>query len=113
MFFNHITDITKLKQTYRTLSKIYHPDNGGDTEKFKELNEEYNNQKKFIHTGKRPITERTAPPTPPKNSQQDFVSEFMKHPLVQQYAPKIIDSISDKIKQSLMDSLSNANNGKK
>jgi hypothetical protein len=31
--------MTKIKAAYKKLAKIYHPDVGGDTEKFKRLNE--------------------------------------------------------------------------
>ncbi|NLK65992.1 MAG: J domain-containing protein [Campylobacteraceae bacterium] len=42
-FFNIITRITKedLRKKYLELSKAYHPDLGGDEEKFKKLNKSY------------------------------------------------------------------------
>ena len=41
-----ITDTSELKKKFRELAKIYHPDNGGDSDKFNALMEEYRNWNK-------------------------------------------------------------------
>lgn len=105
MFFNHITDTEKLKSTYRQMSKLYHPDaDGGDEQKFKELTAEYKAQKVFLLTGKRPSEQsHKKKPHTPQNS--DFMSELLKHPIVQEYAPIAIDHLSTTIKNKLMEAL--------
>ena len=105
MFFNHITDSEKLKSAYRQMSKLYHPDvEGGDEQKFKELTAEFKAQKVFIQTGKRPnVQSHKKVPTNTQNS--DFMSELLKHPIVQEYAPIAIDHLSTTIKNKLMEAL--------
>ncbi len=41
-----ITDTSEIKKKFRELAKIYHPDNGGDSDKFNALMEEYRNSNK-------------------------------------------------------------------
>lgn len=41
-----ITDTSEIKKKFRELAKIYHPDNGGDGNKFNALMEEYRNSNK-------------------------------------------------------------------
>lgn len=38
-------DIIEIKKKFRELAKTYHPDNGGDSAKFMEIMEQYNNLK--------------------------------------------------------------------
>lgn len=38
-------DIAELKRKFRELAKRYHPDNGGDSDKFMEIIEKYKNLK--------------------------------------------------------------------
>jgi hypothetical protein len=40
-FFNECTTIEEVKNTYKTLAKMYHPDLGGDTATMQALNTEY------------------------------------------------------------------------
>lgn len=41
-----ITDTSEIKKKFRELAKIYHPDNGGDSDKFNALMAEYRNSNK-------------------------------------------------------------------
>ena len=50
-WFNECSSIAKLKQTYKKLSKIYHPDNNSETgseNTIKEISEEYQKLKKYF-----------------------------------------------------------------
>ena len=54
-YFKNITTIEELKKEYRTLIKLYHPDNGGDTATMAAINNEYDvlfNKLKNIHNTK-------------------------------------------------------------
>lgn len=42
IFFQGCETKDKLEKTYKSLCRAYHPDNGGDEETFKRMNEEYN-----------------------------------------------------------------------
>lgn len=99
MYFNHINDIVKLKETYRTLSKVYHPDTGGDTEKFKELLAEYKSQETFILTGRKPI-DKSSLQNPQASSQTtQFSGNFFHHPFVQEIAFTLLRSLADSLMQ--------------
>ena len=45
---NELTNLESLKQRYRTLSKKYHPDHGGDTAVFQEINRQYRQELEII-----------------------------------------------------------------
>jgi len=46
-----IEDLQKLKDEYRTLAKLYHPDNGGSLEAMQKVNEWYERSKESINSG--------------------------------------------------------------
>jgi len=41
-YFTDVKEISDLKSKYRRLSLLYHPDKGGELEKMKAINQEYN-----------------------------------------------------------------------
>lgn len=100
MFFDHINNLDVLKETYRKLAKVYHPDQGGTDEMFKNLKQEFENRKLFIETGK--IVEPKKTTEAQQAPFKSHLEEILSNPMVQDLVKAGIDQFAANLQSALL-----------
>lgn len=91
-WFNNPTSMDEVKKQYKSLIRVYHPDNGGDLDKMKEINVEYNELCDRFEKGATGYSEYSSYSGYGNNNAYSSTDEFsnMVRPIIEQEMNKTI-----------------------